>query len=153
MPRRSAHSAAWVRSTTPMRLKTEVRCAFTVRSLDPEPARDLLVGEPRADQPQHLELSRGSGRACGRPACRAPSSSRAARGCSGDSPRLTARTPVDDVLGLGVLEQVADGTGVQRGDDPLGVRERRQHQHVRAAVGDDLPGRRDPVDARASAGP
>ena len=54
--------------------------------------------------------------------------------------------PRDDVVGLGVLQQVADGTGVEGGDDPLGVRERGQHQHVRTAVGDDLPGGGDPVD-------
>ena len=35
------------------------------------------------------------------------------------------------LVGLGVLEQVADRAGVERGQDAVAVGERRQHDHVR----------------------
>ena len=43
---RSAHSAAWVRSATPMRWNTEVRCALTVRSLIPSRRAICLLASP-----------------------------------------------------------------------------------------------------------
>ena len=55
---------------------------------------------------------------------------------------------VEDVVGLGVLEQVADRAGVERAHDPLGVGVRRQHQHVGQLLGDDRAGGADAVDAR-----
>ena len=73
----------------------------------------------------------------------APGRARVDRGL----PAAHGPDPRDDVVGLGVLQQVPDGSGVECGHDPLRVRERGQHQHVRTAVGDDLPGGGDPVDA------
>ena len=113
---RSAHSAAWVRSTTPIRWNTEVRCALTVRSLIPSRRAICLLARPCRTSAEHLASPAGV--SCDRAAGvvrRAPSSCRAARGWIGDSPRLTARMPVEHVLGLGVLEQVAHRAGVERG--------------------------------------
>jgi len=55
----------------------------------------------------------------------------------------------EDRLGGAVLQQVALGTGIERGQNALVLAERGQHEHVSAGVlGDDAPGGGDPVRAR-----
>ena len=91
-PRRCAHSAALVRSVTPIWVKTLVRWAFTVRSAMPRRAGDLLVGQALGHQHQHLLLARPDSTDAGAGRARPASTTRAARGSSGDSPRAAART-------------------------------------------------------------
>ena len=88
---------------------------------DAQPAGDLLVGQPVPDQAEHLGLPAGELDLAGSRAD-AEQRARSPRDGSGDSPRPTARMPVEDVVGVGVLEQVADRAGVEGGDDPLGCR-------------------------------
>jgi len=92
-PLRSAHSAAWVRSTTPIRWNAEVRWALTVRSEMPRRRAICLLASPWRTRTS-TSLSRGVSSDAATPVVRrAPSSSRAARGLIGDSPLATARMP------------------------------------------------------------
>ncbi len=61
--------------------------------------------------------------------------------------------PAEDVVGLGVLEQVADRAGVEGPDDALGVGVRRQHQHVGQLLRRRSRGWRSRRPRRASGGP
>ena len=88
-PRSRAHSAACVRSVTPMRSKMWVRWPLTVRSLMASRRAISLFGRPCASErrapPPRASVSCGSGAVRAR-----SSSSRAARGCSGACPRAAA---------------------------------------------------------------
>ena len=132
-----------------MLLKTEVRCALTVRSLMPSRRAICLFASPCPHQPEHLGLARSQ------------VAGRRRRRCARveqlpGRPRVDRRLPaahrpdaVEDVLGLGVLEQVADRAGVQRGR--RSARRRRTTSAPatsRRLLGDDLPGGLDPVHAR-----
>ena len=147
IPWRSAHRAAWVRSVTPIRANTEVRCALTVRSLMPSRRAICLLASPWRHEPQHLGLPRGEVRG----------HRRTAPGTGGE--QLTGRAWVDrrlaaadgpdpgeDLVGVGVLEQVAHGAGVQGAHDALPVGERRQDEHLRELLGHDLAGGAHAVD-------
>ena len=115
---------------------------------DAEPAGDLLVGQPLPDQAAAPRARAAVSSTRRRTARRAPQQ-------LAGGPRVQRRLAAADrpdageqVLGVGVLEQVADRAGVERRDDPLAVGERRQHQHLGAELlGDDPPGRLDAVDA------
>ena len=68
---RSAQSAAWVRSVTPMRWKTLVRWALTVFSLISSRRAICLFARPSATQREHLALARRSARPPGGASARA----------------------------------------------------------------------------------
>ena len=88
---------------------------------------DLLVRQPVHDEPEHLALT--GGELDRRRAGRVRSASRAAA-ARGVERRLTARGGLDrgvDLVGLGVLQQVADRAGIERLHDALAVGERREH--------------------------
>ena len=89
---RSAHSAALVRSPTPMVAKIEVRCALTVRSVMPSRRAICLLARPSRTSAS-TSRSRGVRSGMSAEGRRVTSSSRAARGWIGDSPRATARMP------------------------------------------------------------
>ena len=133
-PWRWAQSAAWVRSVTPICRKTLVRCAFTVFSLIPRRPRDQLVREALGDQarapraPDRRARRRGS-RLAARSGARVRPSGRAA-------PR-PARRPRSraQLLGLGVLEQVAGGARVERAQDSLAIGEGREHDDCDVRLG------------------
>ncbi len=85
-----AHRAAWVRSVTPRRWNTLVRCAFTVRSEIPSRRAICLLARPSVTR---SSTSRSRSVSCG-PAARVrrdSSSVRAAFGSRGDPPSCTAR--------------------------------------------------------------
>ena len=90
-PRRCAHSAALVRSVTPIWVKTLVRCAFTVRSAMPRVRAICLLASPSATSTS-TSFSRPDSTDTGAGRARPASRTRAARGSSGDSPRAAART-------------------------------------------------------------
>jgi len=115
---------------------------------DAEATCDLLVGEPLSHQDQHLALARGQVRG-GHPR-RTPCPEQLTGRARVDR-RLTAGYCADaaqDLVGLGVLEQIAHRAGVEGAHDPLRIGVRREHQHVRQLLPDDGPGRTDAVDAR-----
>ena len=114
---------------------------------DPEASGDLLVGEALAHQLDHLRLAgrqvrTGRSRSCGPGTQQLSSRARVDR-------RLAAADRADPgqhLLGVGVLEEVAQGTRVEGGHDPLRVGEGGQHQDVGQAFGRDGPRRLDAVD-------
>ena len=154
-PLRSAQSAAWVRSTTPMRWKVEVRWALTVRSLIPSRRAICLLARPWRTSAEHLGLARGELDTGGAAGVRLRACLQQLAGRPGVQRRLAAgggADAVEQVLRLGVLEQVADRAGVQGGHDPLPVGERREHDDLqlvspRRGRLHDPPGRLDAVDA------
>ena len=108
--------------------RCSVRCALTVFSLMPSRAAICLFGSPsatRAPGPRARAADSSGGRAA--LGARA-GSTRAARpsGASGDSPSRGGADAAQQLVGLGVLEQVADGAGVERVEDALAVGEGRQ---------------------------
>src|SRR4051812_10765226 len=111
-------------------------------------AGDELVGQALDEQREHFALALGQpgeriGLGAGREdrPRRARVERRLAAGGGADA--------VGDVVGGGVLEQVAAGAGVERGEDPRAVGERGEHEH--GGLGtllEHAPGRLDAVDAR-----
>ena len=150
-----ARRTAWARSRSWSLANRLLMWVLTVEVLTNEPFGDLGVGEPVADQPEHLLLAAGQlgealvGRALAarslagrfRPAHRAgPSdvgagSARSGDESGGDGPiegGLAAGDRPDrhgDVLTRGVLGQVAAGARAQRPADRGVVGVRRQDQH------------------------
>ena len=95
-------------------------------------------------------------RPAGRAAGKSVISRRVTLGESSASPRATTRTALQQLGGLGVLDQEAAGPGPDRLVDVLVGFERGQDEHLDAGevlVGRDAPGRFEPVDARASGCP
>src|SRR6476646_2993145 len=114
---------------------------------DLEAASHLLFREGVPPQPEHLAFAvpgdiQRVGSALGsehRP-CRPRIERRFAAGGCVDA--------ANELLGLGVLQQIADGAGAQRLDDPLPVHERGQDDHLDAgSLGRDPAGRLDASDA------
>src|SRR6476646_762932 len=100
---------------------------------DPEPEGDLLVGHAGPEEGEDVALAVADG--LGRAAGAALLDER--RGDARGERRPALRRgldPRDQLLGLGVLEQVAGGARVERGGDPPTVGERRQHDDARAAL-------------------
>ena len=121
-----AHSAADVRSATPIRRNTLPRCTFTVRSLMPSERRDLLVRHALRGQPQHLELAVAQLRR--RRACAAlGSSAPATRGSSGGVPGGAGADRGKQLGRRRVLEHVAGRAGRDRLANAVLVDERGQH--------------------------
>ena len=121
---------------------------MTVRSLIPSRRAICLLASPcRTSSITSAPAGSGPDRR-GRPCGPGAQQLRAARGWIGDSPRLTARMPGQHLLRIGVLEQVAQGSRVQGGDDPLASRRRTSAPGRRRAARPTIgPGRLDPVDA------
>ena len=66
-------------------------------------------------------------------------SRRVTAGAMTPSPRATVRTASTSAVGVDVLEQEPGRAGPQRPEDVLVEVERGEHQHLRQALGDDLP--------------
>jgi hypothetical protein len=115
---------------------------------DAEPPRDLLVLEPRADEREHLALTFGE---LGRGSALASCAEHRAGRFRGER-RLAARRSADrrhELVRLRVLEQVADGAGVERLQDALPVRERREDDDGGfCRLAEEPTGRLDAVEAR-----
>src|SRR3954453_15090201 len=113
---------------------------------DAQAQRDQLVRHSRADQAQDLLLALGQlGGAVAGPGEH--------RRCGfGVQRRLAARGGADaaqQLVGLGVLEQVPDRAGVDGIEDPAAVGERGEHHDAHAGGGrPDAPGGLDPVELR-----
>ena len=112
---------------------------------DAQATGHLLVGQPLAHELEHLALAR-------REVVAARTAAVAGREELPRDPgvqrRVTAgdRTDgVEQVLRVGVLQHVAHRPGVEHVDDPVGVGERGQHQHLGRARTDDLAGGADAV--------
>ena len=82
----------------------------------------------RGDQREHLQLARAERRLLGR-AADLPISRPATAGESTDSPRAAARTAAEQLVARGVLEQVAGGAGLDRGQHVAVGVVRGEHQH------------------------
>ena len=146
-----AQSAALVRSATPIRRNTLPTCAFTVRSVMPSRRAICLLARPCATS-ESTSRSRGLRSAAGAvPAARDGVGSRAPRdpGVEGHVALGGRAHRGEQGGGVGVLEQVADGAGVQRLPHPLLVGEAGEHDDAGAGQGaDDLAGRLDAVHHR-----
>ena len=120
-----------MRSSTPIVRNALVRCAFTVFSLISSRRAICLLGRPSATSASTSRSRdvRASSR-IGGALCRQH------RACGARvERRLAASGRVDRVQqlpGLGVLQQVADRARIQGLGDPLAVHERRQHDHLHA---------------------
>ena len=125
-----------------------MRWALTVRSEIPSRRAICLFASPCRTRRQHLALARGELRGGRRR--RTPRAEQLTGGSGVDRRLAPADRPdaPQHLVGVGVLEQIAQGAGVQRPDDPLGVGVRRQHEHVGQLLAHDLAGRRDPVELR-----
>ena len=112
-------------------------------------ARSACSAGPRPTISEHLALALGERLGRAPPRRRALSSARAAFGSSGASPRAAASIAFASSSGLGVLEQVAGRAGVERAEDPLAVRERREDDDRDLGLRGLDPARRlDPVERR-----
>ena len=113
---------------------------------DAEPQRDDLVRVPARDEREDLALALGqlddrvAVAAGGQQLARRARVQRRVAGGRGAN-------GAQQLVGLGVLEQVAHGARLERLEDPRPVAERRQHDDPRRGVlGDDPPGRRGAVE-------
>ena len=126
---------------------------MTVRSLMPELAGDLLVGEATGDAAEHLVLPRGQG-CTGQLSGFGRGSPSAEQGpghlrVEGRTTRRCGPDGVEDLLWVGVLQEIAVRAGIERVHDAALLRERRQHHHPALGVPRlDLPGRLHAVEHR-----
>ena len=113
---RSAHSAAWVRSATPIRWNRFVRWPFTVFSLIPRRRAICLFARPSTTRRSTSRSRAVSSTSPARDAARRRGARRPPRGerCLAARGGWIARV---DLLGFGVLQEVAHGAGVERADD------------------------------------
>src|SRR6478609_2507211 len=93
---------------------------------DAEGARDLLVRQAARDVGEHLALTVAERRAGPAPIGRWQQRARHA-GVERGVPGRRRPHRVEDVTRLAVLEQVADGAGLDGVAHPIGLRERREH--------------------------
>ena len=117
-------------------------CVLTVRLAENSRSRDLGVGEPAGDEPQHLDArARSAPRAApGDPARRAARrtnssiSRRVIAGASSASPRRDRADRLDELLGRRVLEQEAARARLHRVVDVLVEVEGGEHRARAAAA-------------------